>query len=164
MCNMKEFTNLQKDLMLCKEEKLVLAQENEILKDQDASKETSHLKRKVEMSIQDLSSFTLRHNILLKLIGNHRDTHGKSGIGFDCDKSSDTSTTNISFVSSKSTSSKTRLFSVKHRLEQTVMKGAREKRTSLKSSTNPSGPKKMWVPKAVNLSTAVPSDKPKEKP
>ena len=43
-----------------------IAQEIEMLKDQDASKAISHLKSRIRILLQDFSSFTLSHDILLK--------------------------------------------------------------------------------------------------
>ena len=63
------------------------------MKNSDAKKEIDNLKSIVKTLLQDLSSFTNGHDILLKLIGNNRVIYDKSGLGFENNKSSDTTIT-----------------------------------------------------------------------
>ncbi|XP_057452607.1 uncharacterized protein LOC130744438 [Lotus japonicus] len=121
-------------------EKDHVVKENTALKEQDSVKEVTTLKKRIKVLIDDLSTFTIGHDNLVKLCGNSRELYDKSGLGFDSESASSSEyMSDISFTSSESSQSK---FVVNCKIERDERKTSYEKKVPSKVIANPSGPKK----------------------
>ncbi|XP_057452624.1 uncharacterized protein LOC130744459 [Lotus japonicus] len=158
----KQFAKLQLEHEKVLSEKNHIVKENTALKEQDSAKEVVVLKKRVKILIDDLSTFTIGHDNLVKLCGNSRELYDKSGLGFDSESTSSSETmSDISFTSSDSGQTK---FVVNCIIERDESKTFYEKKVSPKNATNPSGPKKIWVPKKSIISVADLLNRTKETP
>lgn len=157
----KQFSKLQKEHEKVLKEKDSIIHENEFLKKQDSTMEVSALKKRIKVLIDDLSTFTIGHDNLVKLCGNSRDLYDKSGLGFDSSEPSNETMSDISFTSSIDSESK---FVVNCSIEREGKKIFYEKKIPPKRATNPIGPKKIWVPKKSIIPVADLLNRTKETP
>ncbi|XP_057418663.1 uncharacterized protein LOC130712865 [Lotus japonicus] len=158
----KQFAKLQLEHEKVLSEKNHIVKENTALKEQDSAKEVVALKKKFKILIDDLSTFTIGHDNLVKLCGNSRELYDKSGLGFDSESPSSSETmSDISFTSSDSGQTK---FVVNFIIERDERKTSYEKKVPPKYVTNPSGPKKIRVPKKLFISVADLLNRTKETP
>ncbi|XP_057418480.1 uncharacterized protein LOC130712678 [Lotus japonicus] len=158
----KQFAKLQLEHEKVLTEKNHIVKENTALKEQDFVKEVTTLKKRIKVLIDDLSTYTIGHDNLVKLCGNSRELHDKSGLGFDNESaSSSENMSDISFTSSESGQTK---FVVNCKIERDERKTSYEKKVPPKNATNPSGPKKIWVPKKSIISVADLFNRMKETP
>lgn len=100
--------------------------------------------------IDVLSSFTLGHDNLVRLADNNRSIYDKSGLGHneeDKSQSSDTSS-DITFISSSSTSSSQKSFTVKVKFDKAKERPPYRKKVPFRPKTNSKGSKRVWVPKS----------------
>ncbi|XP_057444340.1 uncharacterized protein LOC130736536 [Lotus japonicus] len=73
----KQFAKLQLEHEKVLTERNNIAKENTALKEQDLAKEVTALKKKVKVLIDDLSTFTIGHDNLVKLCGNNHERYVK---------------------------------------------------------------------------------------
>ncbi|XP_057418308.1 uncharacterized protein LOC130712495 [Lotus japonicus] len=140
-----QFAKLQLEHEKVLTEKNHIVKENTALKEQDFVKEVTTLKKIIKVLIDDLSTFTIGHDNLVKLCGNSRELYDKSGLGFDNESAS--SSENMSDISLKSSESGQTKYVVNCKIERDERKTSYEKKVPPKNATNPPRPKKIWVPK-----------------
>ncbi|XP_057418486.1 uncharacterized protein LOC130712685 [Lotus japonicus] len=158
----KQFSKLQLEHEKVLKEMNFIVQENDVLKKQDSAKEVIALKKRVKVLIDDLSTFTIGLDNLVKLCGNSRELYDKSGLGFDSESTLSSETmSDISFTSSDSSQTK---FVVNCIIERKEKKTSFEKKVPPKYATNPLGPEKTWVPKMSIISVADLLNRMKEMP
>ena len=87
----RKFSQLKEEHALCKQEKVEPVLENEPVKVKDPQIEICYLKIKIKVPLKDLSTFTIGHENLLRMVGNNINMYDRSGLGFVSETVSDSS-------------------------------------------------------------------------